>query len=400
MSRRCNLAAHTPTTGPAVAIAPSASIGRARHDAPRLGMLGVALLALLPLLLCLPLLGQPPAGVPAAAPAGRPRTPAPPATPLALTVDIPQRGLTVGDQVEAVLSLRLPRTAALAGEPRFPSWGETWGDAEILRRDEPRRTAGADGGATYTQRLLLAAFRPGRIELPPATVAVPLRGATVPAATPSGLALTIRSVLPGQPPQPGQPPPDIAAAKKLEPKPPAPLAPLPIGAPFWWTLSALAATAAAAGWLLWRRHRAALAAAAAVPVPLLEPLPELLAALDQLDGEPSSLALHTRLSLALRRYLGRVLSFAAPESTNSEIQRLLVARGVPAALVRPAIELLRACDLVKFARHEVEEARGRERLDAARRLARLWDAELQPAPAAAAGGAGTPRRLPPLEAAS
>jgi hypothetical protein len=323
-----------------------------------------------------------PAPPPAAAAAPEPALP-----PVTVTLT-PAGAVTVGDRVEAVITLRVP-ASRLAGEPRFPVWRDAWGEAEVREHDEPRRAGGGgapehgggggvgaggggvrtggdvtrDGGATavYTQRLVLAAFRPGKVELPPAAIAVPLRGGTVQAWTPAGLALAVRSVLPAG-----------AAAKDLQARPPAPMRPLPLGTPFFIALAALAAAAAAGIWLLWRRERRRRAAASArqgVAPPPLAPLAELLAALDRLAAERSVVALHTGISQALRRYLGRTVGFPAPESTTTEIQRLLLARGWPAAQARPAVELLRACDLVKFARQEAPAERARERLAAARRFA-------------------------------
>lgn len=273
---------------------------------------------------------------------------------LEVSVALPGKAVTVGDRVEAVVSVRAP-AAALAAEPRFPIWRGAWGEAEVREQGEPRRRDGADGSALFSQRLVLAAFRPGTIALPPAAIAIPLRSGTVQAWTPAGLALAVRSVLP-------------AGAKELRPRPPAPLRPLPWGAAFFWTLAILLAIAAAGAWALWRRERRRRDALSASRPPL-PPLPELLAALDRLTGgETAPLPLHTGISHALRRYLGRTAGFPAPESTTTEIQRLLLARGWPAGLVRPAVELLRACDLVKFARQEVGESRARERLAEARRL--------------------------------
>ena len=59
--------------------------------------------------------------------------------------------------------------------------------------------------------------------------------------------------------------------------------------------------------------------------PQLAPFDELLAELDRIAAEPSALRLHTRLSLALRAYLGRSLDFPAAESTTSEVNRRLLA---------------------------------------------------------------------------
>jgi hypothetical protein len=297
---------------------------------------------------------------------------APPAAP-AVSVVLPAGEATVGDRLEAVVTLRVP-AARLAAEPRFPAWRGAWGEAEVREAAEARRAADEPGGvAVYRQRLVLAAFRPGKVALPPAAIAVPLRSGTVQAWTPGGLALGVRSVLPAA----------AAGVKPPAPRPPSPLRQLPFGLAFFCALAALAAAVVAGGWALWRRERRRRAALPAVAPPLA-PLAELLAALDRLaTGAPSPLALHTGVSQALRRFLGRTAAFPAPESTTTEIQRLLLARGWPSAQVRPAIELLRACDLVKFARQQVPPERAGERLAAARRLGEQIDerAALERAPA-------------------
>jgi hypothetical protein len=277
---------------------------------------------------------------------------------------------TVGDRVEAVIALQVdPAVAgALAAEPRFPIWGRTWGEADILATSEPRKTVEAGGSVVYRQRLTLAAFRPGKVPLPPAAIAVPLRSGTIQAATPAGLSLDLRSVLPQD------------AKTTLSPKAPKPPVPLPIGDAFWWTLAGMLAACLALGLLILRQRRTATAAEA--PRPDLAPFPELAAAIDRLAAEPSAVRLHTGLSLAFRHYLARVLGFGAEEHTTTEIQRHLLAGRLPAALVRQSVDLLRACDLVKFARQEVDPERSRERLDAARRIGMEIDERIRPAAAA------------------
>lgn len=276
----------------------------------------------------------------------------------------PRDQLTVGDPVEAVLTLRVD-PSTLAGDPRFPVWGASWGDAEVLGKNAPEKIQ--EGGATvWRQRLTLAAFRTGQVVLPPVEIAVPLRERTIQVRTPAGAALTVRSVLP-------------AGEKDPKPKPPAALRQLPIGAPFWWTLGASSLLLALLAWMLWRR-RVEAPGEAAVP-PQLPPFYELLGELDRIAAESSMLRLHTRLSLALRAYLGRSLDFPAAESTTSEIHRRLLARRMPGPLVRQLVELLRACDMVKFARQEVGEERARERLAAARQLGReteTWARPVEP----------------------
>jgi hypothetical protein len=270
---------------------------------------------------------------------------------------------TVGDPVQATITLRIP-TADLAADPRFPAWGKTWGEIDVVGKSEPVKVSEQGGTAVWEQRLTLAAFKTGNLPLPPAVVAIPFKSGTVQALTPVGLGLAVRSVIP-------------ASEKDPTAKPPAPPRPLSLGARFWWTLAALAAACLGAAGLLWlQKHRRARGAAGARPA--RPPFEELAAELDRLRSEPSMLALHTALSFAVRRYLGRRLPFPAVESTTSDIQRQLLSRRMPGPLARPTVELLRACDLVKFARLDVEEAQGRERVEAARRLAGEWESHLAP----------------------
>ncbi len=282
-----------------------------------------------------------------------------------LDLALSPKQVTVGDPVEVVLTLQVP-TTALVGEPRFPAWNTSWGEADILEKGDAQKigeTAGMPGITTWKQRIVLAAYRTGVLALPPVQVAVPLKDRTLQAQTPPAV-LDIRSVLP-------------AGEKDPKPKPPAPLRRLPVGAAFWWALAAMSLLCAGLGWALWRQGRRRQKAVVATR-PALPPFDELAAALDSLAAEPSMLHLHTRLSLALRRYLGRALGVPAAESTTSEVQRLLLARRLPSAMARQTVELLRACDLVKFARQEVPEARGQERTAAARQLGREVERFVRP----------------------
>jgi hypothetical protein len=279
-----------------------------------------------------------------------------------LEVTLKAREATVGDPIEAMVILHAS-AAGLAGEPRFPVWGASWGDAEILAKDPPVKEA-----AGWRQRIVLAGFRTGRIELSPMTVDVPLQDRTLKLQTPAGLSFNVRSVLPPN-------------EKDPKPKPPAGLRRLPVGAAFWYTFAGMAALCALLGWAL-RRQSLRRRSTAAVDQPALPPFAELSGTLDALESEPSMLRLHTQISLALRRYLSRTFAVPALESTTSELQRVLTfqsgGRRLPSPLVRQTVELLRGCDLVKFARQEVGETRGRERVAAARQLARDIEKRVRP----------------------
>ncbi len=273
-------------------------------------------------------------------------------------VELEPREPTIGDRVRARLLVEAA-PGELAGEPRFPAWGKTWGEAEIVEAQPPA----ADGTGGYRQELTLAPFRIGDVPLPPMVLALPGGGEL---RTASDLALRVRSVLP-------------AGEAEPQPKPPAPARPLPWGRRFWWTLaSGLGLCLACAAALLWRRRRAL--ASATSTQPSLPPLAELLARLSEIESATQSPLerSHTALSLALRRYLGRALDFPAAESTTSEISRQLRSRHLPGELAQRAGRVLRDCDGVKFARGESTAGELAARVATAREIGRGIDGHLQP----------------------
>jgi hypothetical protein len=285
----------------------------------------------------------------------------------AVEVSLPPQPPTVGDRVELVLTVQAPEEG-LAGEPRFPVWQRTWGEAEIVSQGKPEKVAGPSGEAVWRQRIVVAAFRPGRVPLPPVEVALPYRDRTVQARTSPGLALEVRSVIPPQE-DPQQEP---------KPKPAAPPQRLPVGNLFLWVVAGLVCACALLAYLLFRRRKeVAGQVPAAIALPAFE---ELLGELDRLGADLAvpAVQIHTRISQALRRYFGRSLSFPAMESTTTEIQRRLLGRRIPSTLVRRTVELLRACDLVKFARQEVAPERVQERIASARDLACEYERQIHP----------------------
>jgi len=269
----------------------------------------------------------------------------------------------VGDLVVATLELR-GSPAELGGAPRFPAWGKNWGDAEVRAVAPPERTVEGDT-AVYRQRVTLAAFKTGKVALPPVAVEVPSSAGDQRLSTPDGLALEIRSVLPAQGPTPA-------------PKPAAPPRPLPWGERFFWALGVGLLGLVAALFAARRRRRAGHDAAS---IPALPPLEELEAALARLRADAArlpALALHTELSLALRRFLARSAGVPALESTSSEIDHELRRRALPREPCRSLVRLLRDCDLVKFARTDAAQAAALERLAAALAAGRAIDEHQRP----------------------
>ncbi|HEX2162902.1 MAG TPA: hypothetical protein VHM02_03030, partial [Thermoanaerobaculia bacterium] len=184
-----------------------------------------------------------------------------------LDVELPAGEVHVGDLVPLTLVLD-PDGAELAAPPRFPAWGDGWGAAEVVETGEPASTIDEGGREVYRQRVVLQAFRPGELALPPVEVAVPLAEGTRTLATPADLAVTVASVLPPVPAEAG-----TEAEAIPPPQPAAPPMPLPVGAAFWWAAGiGTALLAALLVTLLLRRRRGAEGAGAR---PLLAPVAEL-----------------------------------------------------------------------------------------------------------------------------
>lgn len=270
---------------------------------------------------------------------------------------------TVGDRIVAVLTV--PATASPGGDPRFPAWGKRWGGAEIVEAGAVRKES-APGGTVYRQRLALTSFAVGPVSLPPVPLSVEAGAGKKTLLTPAGLGFEVRSVLP----------PESGPGKEPDAKPAIAPQPLPWGRAFWWTAGGLGLALALVLFALRRRMRARGSGEEAKPA--LAPFEELVEELAGVGPGASALETHTRISHALRRYLSRRLPFPALESTTSEIQRQLAARRMPAAIAARTVELLRACDLVKFARWPVDPTEARSRLASARSLAQDFEGHFAP----------------------
>ena len=280
-----------------------------------------------------------------------------------LDVDVPPAPVHVGDRVRVTLTLTVPDE--LAGAPRFPVWDKSWGDAEIV-------SAGAvenPGSGVFRQSLVLVPFSTGDVALPPQGVEVALATGTVHLETPAA-ALHVDSLLPPK-------------EAKAEARPPAPPQDLPLGERFWWTFASGGALCLLAGGLLYFRGRkASTGDAAGRGETQITPLAELERELDALTALGPTLAsepAHTRLSLAARRFLGRSFGFHALESTTSEVRAALRERAVPREAASALVEVLRACDAVKFARQGASAEAAVQRLSSLRSAAATITAALAPA---------------------
>lgn len=300
----------------------------------------------------------------------------------ALGVEVAPAEIKVGDWATATLTLVWGGEAP-SETPRFPTWQKDWGEAEVVSAGPVEQMENQGDRRIYRQQVVITAFRPGTLELPPPKVVVPLAGRSVEATAKSQTRLLVGSVLPGE---------KSPEAADLKEKGPAGLLPaaaplLPFLATAGLLLAALLLTSARLASRLARQN-----AVAAEPLrdalAALPPHEEFLRRLQAIDPGQGEKAF-TALSFALRLFLGRMLGVKALESTTTEIQRLLRSL-LPVGVAQETVALLRECDRVKFARLEVDTATTAQRLEQGRHLARQVFERLRPeTPAAAAAGAGS-----------
>lgn len=297
----------------------------------------------------------PPSGPAPSAPsaASEQATTAPPGE-ARLSVALTPKGPTVGDRVAATLVLS--GLASDAAEPRFPVWQGEWGDAEIVDVRPPARA-----GDTWRQQLVLAFFAPGERVLPAVSVQLPGPATTRTVSLAGPVTVTVRSVLP--------------EGEDVEPAPPAPPRPVPLGAAFLWMAAGLALCCLAAAVILARRGPGGTRSSA--PASRVPPLEELLARLAELDPEDDPARAWERATVALRAFLARTLRFPALESTTLQIQRAL-SGPLTADLSLGIVRLLRAADQIKFARGTASTADAREAIARSGELAREVERCLRP----------------------
>lgn len=287
----------------------------------------------------------------------------------ALGVEISPAEIKVGDPATATLTLvwegETPSEA-----PRFPTWQQTWGEAEVISAGPVESVESSGARKIYRQQVQITAFKTGTLELPPPKVVVPLGGRAVEAVTKGPARLLIGSVLPGE---------KSAESAELKEKGPAGLVPT---ATSWQNFAITSGLLLIALVLVLRQLAKRLAAQGDAPAAARDALAELppheeflrrLQAIDPALGERA----FTSLSFAMRQFLGRMLGVKALESTTTEIQRLLRSL-LPLGLAQETVALLRECDRVKFARLEVDTATTSQRLEQGRHLARQVFERLRP----------------------
>ncbi len=269
--------------------------------------------------------------------------PVPEANPRA-TLEVTPREATVGDPLEATLTVDLPAGVRL----ERPSLGPEIGPFTVLSGtwEGPREEA---GGERWVWRGRIAAYETGSLELPPVGLSVASEKGEATVRT-EPVALTIRSVLP--PEKEGEPAPDLADLKP------------PVSIPPDYTalrraLLAFSGLLAAAG-VVWWVHRRLAGRFAAMPAELdpfrrLPPHEWAYAELQRLlegrlaeAGEVGSF--FEELSRIVKRYLGARFRVGLLERTTGEVAPALRQAGMGEPMAGEVHRLLELCDRVKFAK--------------------------------------------------
>lgn len=322
--------------------------------------------------------------------------------PAKITISLSPEQITVGGRVTAEITLvwmgRRPAEPA-----RFPTWQETWGSAEVLEFSDPESFEDQSGRHIFKQILQLTSFEVGEVKLPQTTIALPLGDETLEMSSEGGVSFEVVSVLPEDPateatepsagaadrkPIPGAPAmpgnPDESEPGALEPRPAAPPLELEHARRAFVISTAVLSVLVFVSLFILLRRLANQSQTEHLPfqrqvdpLTLLSPIDELMSRLDRVDPDYVKPA-HTGLSLALRRYLGRRLDFPAVESTTTEIQQRLRSLMLPADMGMRTLQLLRDCDMVKFAGISVPEDTTRDRVRLTRELGQRLEERFGP----------------------
>lgn len=267
--------------------------------------------------------------------------------PVDLRASVSPPEVTVGERASVFLRLPLPEGGAT---PRLERPPRRWGGAEVLEVDGPERVRETDGGEHVRWRLGVAAFRPGRVELPALELDLRTADGRLEATAPP-VSFTVRSVLTDDP--------------RPALRPPSPPRQLPVGMPFWATSGLLAALSLAAGVVLFLR--ADRTAPGKTRRDELEPfdLGTALARIEEgLERHHDPEEAHRALSMAIRRHLEGRLALPAPRRATPEIAALLGT----APCREEVVDFLETCDRVTYGDTGATPRDTRRRLDEARRL--------------------------------
>jgi hypothetical protein len=304
--------------------------------------------------------------------------------PSSVTLTLAPDDVTVGDRIEARLTLLLPTGARLLTDELGPRLGAF----EVLEQGWNESVDASGGGTTrWTWSADLACFRPGEHELPPLRLEYRAAGAAPIALETRPRRLTVRSVL-----QPGEVA-DGRIPELADNRPQVGLIPDYSGLRHAAGLLALLLVLAALFYLLWRRHLARRAPARSSDSDFRRTPPHLWA-LEELRRISERRLLERgeldryfeELARVIKLYLGGRYRVDLLERTSGELPEVLAQARAPGEAIAETSSLLALADCVKFAAERPSVVLCRETMDAARRIVEQTRPE-EPAPASLERGA-------------
>ncbi len=248
----------------------------------------------------------------------------------------PQQNITVGDPIRLTLQADLPE----GWQVRFPTPGGTLGDFTVLGAQSPPPSEMPDKRSRHSWVLQVAAYRPGRFEIPSLSVSFTDPSGKKQERSTTPMPVEVISVLQEKSPElrdlKGQ---EVLYESYLW---------------LWLGLAGALLAAAAAWWIRRRWQKRQTPSAASFAAPLLPPHEEARGALDRLLAgplTPRDPLFYLHLSEIIRRMIGRQFEVAALEYTTAELMAALAAlpgMPLPAGRLEP---FLGQCDLIKFAQY-------------------------------------------------
>jgi hypothetical protein len=279
---------------------------------------------------------------------------------VAVTLSVGGEAPTVGD----VIPLTLQVTHPVGWRVIVPTLEKQWGEFEVRSQSTPVITASGNGTETTTQKIEVVRMRPGEIQTPAFTLSIADDQGNLQNVEVAPVSVVVQSVL-------------VAGDTQLRDI--KPQAELLSSQRMWWPLPAATALGVIGllGYVIQRRRNR----------PVIDkrtPRERALAALRTLEAQkpqtPEDIkAACVEIAIGLRDYIAATTTIPARDLTTSELARQLKLNDVPADWNIQAIEVLRACDAVKFAGDVPEPALFHGLFD----MTELLVTQYPPAPAAA-----------------
>jgi len=290
-----------------------------------------------------------------------------------VSVEVRPKSARIGEPITLTVLVTDERASSVSVEQAFDkSEDSTWTLKQVL---PPKDTVTTDGRLAREFGFKLAAFRTGRLDVPPLRMSVEGRETEIPVPP-----VTIESVLSA----------DETSTEPRDIKPPEALS-----VPVWISLLGGAVGAlllVALVWALWsllRRRGASVAVAPATPdawaMRELDALER-----DRLIEQKRINEFYTRLSGIVRGYLGDVLSMPVLDMTTPELLGLLADTPLNEEARRLTEEILDESDLVKFAKWIPDGVACMRALERSRRLVEVTRPLLAPPVDPSAGGPQPP----------